>query len=389
MVSRVSLDVELTPGLDRLVQDKIASGQYRDAGEVIHSALRRFLFEGTAESRQGPARTSLDDGERQIAPLFRQAAAGMAQVDREGRFIQINDHYCSIVGRGREELLTLSMLDITHADDLPLNEAAFARLLEEGEGFELEKRYVRPDGSIVWVRNAVTPIRTGSGEIETALGVCIDITGRKRAEKHQLLLINELNHRVKNTLSTVQSLAAQTFKNSDRCVESYRVFEDRLLALSRAHDILTRENWEGAELQALLAEVLEPHLREGPERILIDGPFLRLGPRFALALAMAVHELATNAVKYGALRVPAGHVLVTWTIAPSSPARLVFHWQERGGPAVEPPAHRGFGSRLIERSLARELAGEVRLVYEPEGLVCIVSAPLTEKPFTAAAEDLM
>jgi two-component sensor histidine kinase len=183
---------------------------------------------------------------------------------------------------------------------------------------------------------------------------------------------------VKNTLATVQSLAMQSFRDLDDASRSrIHTFEQRLFALSKVHDVLTRENWEGAELRKVLTEVIGPYLREGSGRIGMEGPSLWLDPRTTLSLSMAVHELATNAAKYGALSVPAGRVTITWTVAPGDPDVLTFRWQEQGGPVVSSPTRRGFGTRLIERSLAQDLGGNARLIYDPGGVACVVTAPLT------------
>jgi two-component sensor histidine kinase len=204
-------------------------------------------------------------------------------------------------------------------------------------------------------------------------------------EEHQLLLIDELNHRVKNTLTTVQSLAAQTLKGEHANSETRETFEGRLFALAKAHDMLTREKWEGAELREVLTEVIEPYLRHSSERVTLDGPPLLLSPSATLALAMAVHELATNAGKYGALSAPSGHVSITWTVEKDAQFRL--RWQERGGPIVSAPIRQGFGTRLIKRNLAQALGAKVELSYEPVGVVCTIETPLDE--MTAKSEYLI
>jgi two-component sensor histidine kinase len=191
------------------------------------------------------------------------------------------------------------------------------------------------------------------------------------------LLINELNHRVKNTLATVQSISAQTLRTADNKEEAREALEMRLLALSRAHDVLTRESWEGADLIEVISRALEPYQVLGERRFDITGPHVRLTPRMSLALAMALHELATNAVKYGALSNKAGTVEVSWTMQNgAAPPRLRLRWTETGGPPVIAPRRRGFGSRLIERSLAQDLDGQVEIAFPPTGVVCTVNAPV-------------
>jgi len=235
-----------------------------------------------------------------------------------------------------------------------------------------------------WYRIIVTPRRLENGGTVWD-GIQIDITDHKRSEEHLLLLLNELNHRVKNTLATVQSLAAQSFRairtrNLEDQPSAYASFEARLFALARGHDILTRENWEGASISDIIAQAFAPYrdLSDEGGRLMVDGPDLRVPPPMALSLSMALHELCTNAVKYGALGSCEGEVHISWsTLKSASGERLVMRWEERGGPIVTTPARKGFGSRLIQEGLARELNGEVRLIYEPFGVVCTVDVPLS------------
>jgi two-component sensor histidine kinase len=192
-----------------------------------------------------------------------------------------------------------------------------------------------------------------------------------RAHQRQQLMINELNHRVKNTLFTVQSLARQSLgRPAD--TPGLHAFNERIMALARAHDLLTQSVWEGADLKEILEETLEPYL----DRTVLAGPPVALTPNAALALSMVFHELGTNAVKYGALSVPEGSVTVVWHVDPGALHRLTLHWEERGGPTVSPPARKGFGSRLIAASLKSDLAGEARVDYRPSGLVCVLTLSL-------------
>ncbi|KQY28944.1 histidine kinase [Caulobacter sp. Root487D2Y] len=195
----------------------------------------------------------------------------------------------------------------------------------------------------------------------------------QRAHQRQQLMINELNHRVKNTLFTVQSLARQSLgRPAD--TPGLHAFNERLMALARAHDLLTQSVWEGADLKEILEETLEPYL----DRTVLAGPRVALTPNAALALSMVFHELGTNAVKYGALSLPEGTVTVVWHVDPGAPHRLTLHWEERGGPTVSPPARKGFGSRLIAASLKADVAGEARVDYRPSGLVCVLTLSLPQ-----------
>jgi two-component sensor histidine kinase len=215
-----------------------------------------------------------------------------------------------------------------------------------------------------------------SGRIVGASKIARDVTDKRRHEERRQLLINELNHRVKNTLATVQSLAAQTFRGETQ-TRAFGQFESRLVALSSAHDVLTEENWEGADLRELIERTISP-ICVNPQRIDISGPALRLRPKVALSLSMAFHELCTNAVKYGALVDGCGRIKIGWEAHEvDSERRLHLRWEESGGPKVEKPQHKGFGSRLLERALCHELGTQVELTFAPTGVVCEIETPLT------------
>jgi two-component sensor histidine kinase len=215
------------------------------------------------------------------------------------------------------------------------------------------------------------------GQLKRLWGIQRDITDRKQAEEQRTLLIHELNHRVKNTLATVQSIASQTLRNAPTMRDAKEALEGRLIALARAHDVLTRESWEGAELKDIVGQAIAPYTSRDENRFHVSGPEIRLSPRMALALAMALQELATNAVKYGALANATGEIRITWDVEPALPKpRIHLRWEESGGPPVRAPNRRGFGSRLIERSLSQDLNGIARIEFRPTGIVCTVDAPL-------------
>jgi two-component sensor histidine kinase len=226
---------------------------------------------------------------------------------------------------------------------------------------------------------AKVQIRTADLQ-RTNKALLAEIAERKQAEARQRLLVDELNHRVKNTLTTVQSVAMQMMRGSEPPERFYQAFRARLLALSHAHDLLTRGAWQSASLRDLLRQMLAPYTTGDRPRIMFAGPDVHLSPNAAVDLAMAFHELATNAAKHGALSVPGGRIAISWT-ADGSGDTGVIHllWAERGGPTVQPPARRGFGLRLIERGLAHELKAEVRLDFAPAGLECRIRLPLSRK----------
>jgi two-component sensor histidine kinase len=256
---------------------------------------------------------------------------------------------------------------------------AFGDAMGTGSIFQVEHRIRSKDGDYRWFLVRAEPYcDPRTGEIVRWFGVSIDIHDRRVAEEHQQLLINELNHRVKNTLATVQSVASQTLRNAESAEQAKEALEARLFALSRAHDVLTRENWEGADLYAIVEQAVAPYSSCGEDRLHLAGSRIRVPPRMALALAMALQELATNAVKYGALSTETGEIRIAWGVqATGCGRRLHLRWEESGGPAVRPPSRRGFGSRLIERSLSHDLGGTARIEFPSAGLVCTVDAPLS------------
>ena len=194
------------------------------------------------------------------------------------------------------------------------------------------------------------------------------------------VLVDELNHRVKNTLATVQSLAVQSMREAKSAEQGRTALDARLLALARAHDVLTREHWGRAPISEIVAGATSAYRGRGatPARIESAGPEIFLRPKAALAISMALHELATNAVKYGALSDADGRVAITWAPAGEDGGRFRLEWREMDGPPVTPPGRRGFGSRLLEKGLAYDLGGEVRLAFERTGLVCTIEAPIGE-----------
>ena len=276
-----------------------------------------------------------------------------------------------ILGWPASELIGRPFPAIWTADDLASGADRHERELCMASGrTNLERWHLRKDGTPFWADTLMLPLRKDDGRLIGFLKILRDRTEQRAADERQHLLVNELNHRVKNTLATVQSIAAQTLRTAPSVAEGRAALEERLLALSSAHDVLTRESWEGAELSEIVRLAVSPYAGADVSRIEMDGPSVRLSPRVALAIAMALQELATNAVKYGALSTPAGRLSIVWTLK-DSVVRL--RWEEKDGPPVTPPLRRGFGSRLIERSLATDLGGEASIDFAPTGVVCTIT----------------
>jgi PAS domain S-box-containing protein len=289
-----------------------------------------------------------------------------------------NDSFLSLTGYDRKEVLGKSfnflMAHIADADALARIEAEF----EGGSDCGVEVLYRRKDGSEFWAALFISPVRDKNGDIVQYFASFANLTKHKEAQAQSRMLIDELNHRVKNTLATVQSIIWQALRTNTDPKAIRDSIETRLIALSRSHDLLTRENWKSAGLHDVVANALEPFGVTGgrAERIVIKGENIRFPPPAALALGIVLNELATNAMKYGALSNEAGSILIEWKIEHTHDGdRLLLHWQERDGPPVTPPTHRGFGSSVIERGLAHELQGITQLDYRPDGLVFTMNIP--------------
>ena len=326
-------------------------------------------------SRRYRQEALLREREQHMRDVLEALPAAVYTTDAEGRIIFYNDAATKLWGHcpelGSAEWCGSWRLYRPDGTYLPHDECPMATALKEGRPIRgAEAIAERPDGTRVPFIPYPTPLYDSEGKLVGAVNMLVDITDRKRAEESQQLLINELNHRVKNTLASVQSIAAQSFRH-ETAERSFGVFEARLIALSKAHDVLTREHWESANLYDIVVQAITP--LSDSSRFDIIGPALRITPKTALSFAMAVHELCTNAWKYGALSNGDGRVAIEWQVADR---RLRWRWTERGGPPVEPPRQRGFGSRLIERGLAHELNGDVKLVYSASGIICEIDAPL-------------
>ena len=277
-----------------------------------------------------------------------------------------------LFGYKAEEIIGKSVTVLIPEDRL--NEEP--RILERVRGGQRVDHYDtvrrRKDGSLVDISLTVSPVRDVSGKIVGASKIARDITERKRAQEQQKLLVSEMQHRIKNTLATIQAIATQTL---NRHANERDAFIARLHALASAHDLLTQETWERASMGAIVTKALEPFQERLLERITINGPAnLWLNSSKSVVLAMALHELATNAVKYGALSNGSGHVSINWE-RQFQPNRVKLFWQESGGPKVTPPKEKGFGSHLIERVFAGHLGG-AELAFNPQGLSCSLEIPL-------------
>jgi len=298
--------------------------------------------------------------------------------ETDNPIIFANDAFLELTGYTREEVLGQSFnFFMAHVDD----EDALALIRKAFEGLsetDFEIHYRRKDGSKFWATLFVSPVRDDDGDIIQYFASFADLTSYKDEQVHSRMLIDELNHRVKNTLATVQSIVSQAARANADPKAMRKAVESRLFALSRSHDLLSREQWRSAGLVDVINDALEPFggIDERSGRVGISGENIRFAPKAALSLGIGFNELATNALKYGAFSNEVGSIRIEWTVEQSPTGRrLLLIWTEKDGPVVVAPLRRGFGSNVLERGLAHELDGTVQLEYRREGVVCTMKIP--------------
>jgi len=369
------------PNGARLVVSVHVDPLYNAKGELV-GAVNCFL-DITERKRMDAAletsRLHALEQEQRLAATYEHAAIGISEIAPDGHFLRVNEAICAMTGYSREDLLASKLFRYTHPDDIDPDREGFRKQVAgELEFYSVEKRFIRKDKRVIWLSVRSSPVRDAGDRLLYVVRVVQDITERKAWEQRQKLLMDELNHRVKNTLATVQSLAAQTARAARTPAAFREGFEGRLIALSKAHDQLTVHHWESADLRELLSGSLAPYAGAGSERVILRGEDIVLRPRAVLTLAMAIHELTTNAAKYGALSVPGGRIEIHWQPVRGDKGRsqLRIDWIEQGGPVVAVPDQRGFGSKLIEGSIAAELGGTARMTFDPEGLRCEIVIPM-------------
>jgi len=333
-------------------------------------------------------RAALRQSEQQLEFALQAGRLGSWELDLETRRLTASEFFRANFGLGPNDNLTRyeELFARVHADDRDDQLQAVDRAIADKTDLETEYRTLSPEGEIRWILVRGRAVYDEHGSPVRMAGVSLDITARKLAEERQRALLDELNHRVKNTLATVQSIAMQTSRTAKTLVSFKSAFLARIGALARAHDLLTEVAWEGASLTRVIGRTIEPYFADGQvDRISLSGPDIRLGPNAAVTLTMAFHELATNAGKYGSFSTLSGRVNVKWRIDDTNgPAAVEIDWQEAGGPKVAPPSRRGFGSSFIERGVAREFDGQVQLIFGPDGVCCRMRLPISTKLKLAA-----
>ncbi|SDU97187.1 PAS domain-containing sensor histidine kinase [Pseudomonas mucidolens] len=352
----------------------VHSSSVRDSSGNFRYGVRVIQDVTAAHRMQKQVRES----ERHMRALLEALPAAVYTTDAEGRITFYNRAAVELAGRtpqlGDMWCVTWRLLNVDESP-LPHDQCPMAVALKENRPIRgVEAIAERPDGTRVPFIPYPTPLHDANGELVGAINMLVDITERKQAENRQKTLIDELNHRVKNTLVTVQSIASQTARNADSAEEGYQRFETRLLALSRAHNLLTKRHWGKSPLDSLVREVVAPVFGHDPSRLLIEGPSIDVNSRVALNLTMTLNELAINALKHGAMRVETGSLSILWSTQPHADGIILsLEWREHGGPKTSEPKTRGLGLRLMARCIERDLDGNFELSFAPEGVVCRLS----------------
>ena len=336
------------------------------------------FVQGHDVTEQVRATVALRESEERFRLVADSAPVMLWMGDQVGKCVYLNRMQREYWGVAPEDISGFNWGETIHPDDVEGVTAVAMAAMGKHEPFTVEARYRRSDGVYRRLLTDAQPRMGAAGEFLGMIGVNLDLTEARQAEEHQQLLINELNHRVKNTLAIVQALAMQSFGDNVDPAAARKTFDARLNALSAAHNLLTAQNWESAGLLETIRASVAATAGANASRVSLEGPDIVLAPQTAVSLAMAIHELCTNAIKYGALSSEQGKVDVRWVTeaAGDGLTSLTINWVESGGPPVVKPDRRGFGTRLIERGLSSELRSTVTLDFAPEGLRCTIEAKL-------------
>jgi PAS domain S-box-containing protein len=331
-----------------------------------------LLVVGDLITEQVEARHALAESEARFRATFENAAVGISHVAPDGRFLRFNAAFSRLLGWPADELITKSVWEISHPDDVA-DDLPQLKQLRDGkiDSYSFDKRNRRKNGTFVWTHRTTSCVRDSNGSIDYFVSVLEDISARKSAEEQVQFLMREARHRVKNLLGLVQAIAHQAADASSEAFVGR--FTERIQALAASQDLLDRDQRRGADLEGLVRAQVAFFADLIGSRIAVgSGPKLRLNAAAAQAIGLTLHELATNAGKYGALSTDAGRVDVSWQ---SERDVFTMSWTESDGPPVQPPKRRGFGSTVIDSMAMRATDGEVQLDYAPSGLVWRLRCP--------------
>ena len=331
------------------------------------------------EARVAERTRAIEAAERRFKATFENAGVGISIVDSDGKLMRVNDSLAKMLGYALEEMEGHPLDQFTHPEDRALGEAAWDRLKTgAADEYDLEKRYIHKDGATVWGHTTVSCVRHPDGRIAYLIKIIQDITARKLSDETRQLLTMEVNHRSKNLLTIVQVIARQTAARSPE--DFVKTFGARLRALAANQDLLVKSEWQRIDLGELVRSQLE-HFGAMGDRLVLSGPSVMVPPSAAQALGMALHELATNAAKYGSLSNESGKVEISWTVEGD-----LFHmtWREVGGPEVTAPGSSGFGTTVLDTMTAASTSGDVSIDYAPDGVVWQLHCPLSAFEYGSA-----
>ena len=353
---------------------------------VVKQRLTRLPIAVGRALGEARRRHALRENEARLSLALDAGRLGAWELDLRSKAIETSATYRAIFGRPAGVALTYrEVCAAIHPEDRSRVRAALARSLAESIDYDIEYRIIWPDGTLRWVQVRGQPVRAADGTATRMAGVSLDATERKRAEERQALLSREVDHRAKNALAVVQAMLRLT--KADNVPHYVQAIEGRVAALARAQTLLADDRWAGTDLRVLLQGELAPFLEREGQRVALDGPPVALPALATQPLAMATHELATNALKYGALSVPEGRLKLSWRVVPQAhdQALLRLRWMETGGPPImAPPARRGFGSRVLDGTVRGQLGGRATQAWTEGGLVCDIEVPIG-LPATAVA----
>lgn len=343
---------------------------------IEHEGRPRRIIAIRDLTEQKRAAAALAESEERLKLAMAAGGLGTWDFDLANRRVRVDARLATMLGIPPEktEAPVEDWLTFIHPKDRSRLRAAFTEQLKSGTSEPVEYCVTRADGGERWYASQAIVLRRRNGEPFRAVGVTQDITDRKQAESRLRLLAAEVDHRSKNMLALVQIMLRQT--RAATVGEFAAAAQGRVAALARAHTLLSQSQWGSVDLKRLADEELAPFRPADGKRIGIDGPPMALSSRAAQSFALVLHELATNAAKYGALSLPSGRASLTW--ACRADERLVLRWTEEGGPPVQPPSRQGLGTNVIDRSIRGQLEGEVRFDWRPEGLVCEIAVPMTK-----------
>jgi PAS domain S-box-containing protein len=381
LIASLMLARDIARSVGKLLVSATAMGQGRTPG-VLRTGLTEVdlvgdALVGASLARQ-EAESSIRENELRLRLAMEAGELGSWEYDVDLGLLDASASCKAKFGRGPDELFSYGdLVSSIHPEDRKLQQGIVERAIVEKGTFGIEYRVIWPDGSLHWVHIQGAAFER-AGKVYL-VGTSQDISSRKLAESQQELLLHELNHRVKNTLATVQSVAAMTARSAEDPAEAWKTFDARVRGMAQTHDLLTQSQWTSALLRDILAGELDFYQDTMRQRVFLHGNPVQLAPKATLALGLAVHELATNAAKYGALSVPEGRLSVRWAVVKiDGYPHLLIEWVESNGPPVAPPKRQGFGSRLIHRGLTQELGGDIKLTFEPSGVRCVITFPLQE-----------